>query len=63
MFNWKYDIALNPMQYIRAKSHDEGDVSWDFLCSGRNLGNLLELQRGRPLETPLGSAKSGFLSS
>ena len=30
---------------------------------GRNLGYILELQWGWPFETPLGSAKSGLLSS
>ena len=30
---------------------------------GRNLGYILELQWGWPFETPLGSAKTGLLSS
>ena len=39
------------------------DVSWDFLVCGRNMGYILELQRGWTFETPLCSAKSGLLSS
>ena len=56
-------IAVHPMQGIRASSPAEGDVLWDFSSCGRNLGYILELQRGRPFETPLCSAKSGLLSS
>ena len=63
MFDWEHGIALHPMQGIRASSPNEGDVSWDFSSCGRNLGNILELQWGWPFETPLGSAKSGFLFS
>ena len=63
MFDWEHGIALHPMQGIRASSPAEGDVSWDFLSCGRNLGNVPELQRGWPFETPLCSAKSGLLSS
>ena len=63
MFDWEHGIALNPMQGIRASSPAEGDVSWDFSSCGRNLGYMLELQRGWSFKTPLGSAKSGFLSS
>ena len=46
-------IALNPMQGIRASSPTDGDVSWEFSSCGRNLGYILELQRGWPFETPL----------
>ena len=63
MFDWEHRIALHPVQGIRALTPAEGDVSWDFLSCIRNLGYILELQRGWPFETPLGSAKSGFLSS
>ena len=63
MFDWEYGIALHPRQGIRVSSLAEGDVSWDFSSCGRNLGYILELQRGWPFETPLCSAKSGFLSS
>ena len=48
------DLGLNPRQV---------DVSWDFSRCSINLGYILELQRVWPFETPLGSAKSGFLSS
>ena len=63
MFDWEHGIALHPVQGIQASSSAEGDVSWYFLSCSRNLGYILELQRGWPFETPLGSAKSGFLSS
>ena len=63
MFDWEDGIALHPMQGIRALTPAEGDGSWDFSSCGGNLGYILKLQRGWPFETPLGSAKSGFLSS
>ena len=63
MFDWENGIALHPMQGIHALTPAEGNVSWDFLSCTRNLGYILELQWGWPLETPLDSAKSGFLSS
>ena len=63
VFDWEHKIALHPMQGIRALTPAEGDVSWDFSSCSRNLGYILELQRVWPFETPLGSAKSGFLSS
>ena len=63
MFNWEYDIALHEMQGNQASSPGEGYVSWDFLSCGRNVGFILELQRGWSFETPLCSEKSGLLSS
>ena len=63
VFNWKHGIALHPMQGIRASSPAKGDVSWDFSSCGRNLWYILELQRGWPFNPPLGSVKSGLLSS
>ena len=63
MFNWECDIALHEMQGSQASSSSEGYVSWDFSSCGRNLGYILELQRGWPFETPHCSAKSGLLSS
>ena len=63
MFNCEYDIALHEMQGNQASSPSEGYVSWDFSSYGRNMGYILELQRGWPFETPLYSAKSGLLSS
>ena len=63
MFDWEHGIALYPMQGTRASSPAEGDVSWDFSSSGRNLGYILESERGWPFETPLCSAKSGLLFS
>ena len=63
MFDGEHRIALHPMKVIQASSPAVVDVSWDFLSCGRNLGYILELQRGWPFETPLDSAKSEFLSS
>ena len=63
MFDWEYEIALHTMHGSRASSPGEGDVSWDFSSCGRNLGYILELQRGWPFETPLCSEKSALLSS
>ena len=63
MFDWEHGIALHPMQGIQAYSPADGNVSLDFSSCGRNLGYILELQWGWPFETPLGSAKAGFLSS
>ena len=63
MFDSEHGIALHPMQGIRVLTPAEGDVSWDFSSCSRNLGYILELQWEWLFETPLGSAKSGFLSS
>ena len=63
VFDWEHGIALHPMQGIWALTPNEGDVSWDFSSCSRDLGNILELQLGWPFLIPLGSAKSGFLSS
>ena len=63
MFSWEYDIALHETQGSQASSPSEGYVSWDFLSCGRNVGYILELQRGWPFETPLCTGKSGLLSS
>ena len=63
MFDWDLRITLHPMQGIQALTPTEVDVSWDFSSCSRNLGYILELQWRWQLKTPLGSAKSGFLSS
>ena len=63
MFDWEHGIALHSMKGIRSSSPAERDVSWDFSSFGRDLGYMLELQRGWAFETPLCSAKSGILSS
>ena len=63
MFDWEYGIALHAVQGNRASFPSEVDVSYDFSSCGRDLGYILELQRGWPFETPLCSAKSGLLSS
>ena len=62
MFDWGHGIALHPVQGIQALTATEGDDSWGFSSCSRNLGYILELQRGWTFENPLGSAKSGFLS-
>ena len=54
MFDWEYGIALHTMEGNRDSSPGEGDVSWDFSSCGKNMGYILELQRGWPFETPLG---------
>ena len=51
MFDWEHGIALHPMQGIQALTPTERDVPWDFLSCSRNLGYILELQRGWPFET------------
>ena len=63
MFDWQYGIALHAMQGNRASYPREGDVSYGFSSCGRNLGYIRELQQGWQFETPLCSAKSGFLCS
>ena len=63
VFDWEYGIALHAMQGNRASFPSEGDLSCNFSSCGRNLGYNRELQRGRPFETPLCSAKSGLLCS
>ena len=63
LFDWEHGNALHAMQQNRVSSPGEGDVSWDFSSCSRNLGYILELHRGWPFEPPLGSAKSGLLSS
>ena len=62
-FDLEYGIALHAMQGNRASFPNEGDVSYDFSSCGRNVGYILELERGWPFETPVCSAKSGLLSS
>ena len=63
MFDWENAIALHAMQGNRASSRGEGEVSLVFSSCDRNLGYILELRRGCPFETGVGSVKSGHLSS
>ena len=56
---WENTIALDRMQVNRASSRREGKVSLVFSSSGRNLGYILELERGCPFETLVCSLKSG----
>ena len=51
MFDWEHSIALNAMQGKRASSPGEGEVSYVFLCCGKNLRYILELRQGWPFET------------
>ena len=62
VFDWENAIALATMQGNRASCRGEGKVSWVFSSCGRNLGYILELQRGCPFETGVCSVKSGHLS-
>ena len=59
VFDWENAIALDTMQGNRALSRREGKVSWVFSSCSRNLGYILELQRGCPFETLVCSLKSG----
>ena len=59
VFDRENAIALDRMQGNRASSNTEGKVSWVFSSCGRNLGYILEVQRGCPFETIVFSLKSG----
>ena len=61
-FDCENAIALDTMQGNRVSSHGEGKVSWVFSSCGRNLGYILQLQRGCPFETGVCSVKSVHLS-
>ena len=63
MFDWEHGIALQPMPGNQASSHGEREVSWVFSSCGRNLGYILDIRQGWPFKTPLGSEKSGLLTS
>ena len=62
MFDGEHRIALHTMKGIWASSHGEWEVSWLFSSSGRILGYILDLLRGWPLKTTVGSATSRLLS-
>ena len=49
-------MALEPMQGNQASSPGEGEVLWLFSSCSRNLGYILELQRGWPFKTHVSSA-------
>ena len=53
VFDCENAIALDTMQGNRASSRREGKVSWVFSSCGRNLGYILELQRGCPFDSSL----------
>ena len=38
MFDWEHGIALHPLQWIRAITPAEGDVSWDFSIAAGTWG-------------------------
>ena len=59
MIDWENAIALDTMQGYRASSRGEGKESGVFSSCGKNLGYILELQRGCPFETLVCSLKSG----
>ena len=50
VFDWEHGIALHPVQGIRALIPGEWDDSWDLPSCTRNLGYILELQRGWTFE-------------
>ena len=50
VFDWENAIVLDTMQGNRASSRREGKVSWVFSSCGRNLGYILELERGCPFK-------------
>ena len=58
----KTPFLCHAMQGNRASFLGDGEVSWVFSSRGRNLGYILELQRGCPFETGVCSVKSGHLS-
>ena len=58
VFDWENAIDLDTMQGNRSSSRSEWKVSWVFSICGRNLGYILELQRGCPFETLVCSLKS-----
>ena len=62
MFDWENAIALDTMKGNRASSRREEKVSRVFSSCGRNLGYILELRRGCPFGTVVGTVKSGHLS-
>ena len=62
MFVWESATALHAMQWNRASSRGEGEVSLVFPSCGRHLGYILELGRGCPFETGVCSVKSRHLS-
>ena len=45
-----------------ASSHGEGEVPWFFSSSSGNFGYVVELRRGWPFKTCVGSVTSGLLS-
>ena len=59
VFDWEKAKALDTMQGNRASSCREGKISLGFSSCGRNLGYILEVQRGYPFETLVCSLKSG----
>ena len=59
---WENAIALHATQQNPDSTRSVREVSWVFSSCGRNLGYILELWRGCPLETAVCSVKSGPLS-
>ena len=62
MFDWENAIALDTMEGNRASPRGERKVSWVFSSCGRNLGDILELRRGCPIEPGDCTVNSGHLS-
>ena len=55
-------VDLHAVQWNRASSCGEQEVSWVFSSFGRDLGYIPDLRRGCPFETRVCSRKSGHLS-
>ena len=49
----EHGLALHEMQGDWVSSHGEGEVSWVFSNSGRNMGYIFKLRWGWPFETRL----------
>ena len=63
MFDLEHGIALHAMHGNQVSSHGNREVSWVFSSCGGNLRYILELWRGKPLETFVCLAMSGLLYS
>ena len=63
VFDGEDGITLHAMQGNNASSGGKGEVSWFCSSCSRNLGYILELQRGWPFKARVCSATSGLLSS
>ena len=63
VFDWEHHTPQHEIQWNRASSCGEGEVSCVFSSCGRHLLYILELLRGWAFETRVCSENSGLLSS